>query len=352
MWHIFEAGGWALASTNRENLIGITTTVPVEVIFAAGLVPVDLNNTFVTSPHASAMVELAEQEGFPRTTCSWVKGIYGAVRKSGVRRIIGVVRGDCSNNEALLSVLAAEGVDVFHFSYPYPKDYSRLREEIERLMGYLHVGWSAVEQAKARLDRVRGLVHQLDDLTWQGDMVSGLENHYYCVNCSDFKGNPAMFEAEVAALLERRTEATVGPGHQSFLPPLCSAALRLGFVGVPPIFSDLYPFLEAHGASIVYNEVQRQFAMPAGGDDLAQQYLNYTYPYGVDARLADIRQAVGQRQIAGLIHYVQSFCHHQIEDIRLRRGVSIPVLTLEGDRPGPLDGRSKTRIEAFLERLA
>jgi hypothetical protein len=29
--------------------VGITTTVPVEVIFAAGLEPVDLNNAFVWS---------------------------------------------------------------------------------------------------------------------------------------------------------------------------------------------------------------------------------------------------------------------------------------------------------------
>ena len=35
----------------------------------------------------------------------------------------------------------------------------------------------------------------------------------------------------------------------------------------------------------------------------------------------------------------------------LREGLKIPILTLEGDRPGPVDGAILTRIEAFLEML-
>ena len=49
--------------------IGITTTLPVEVVYAAGCVPVDLNNIFITSPDAPRLVAEAEQKGFPRTAC-------------------------------------------------------------------------------------------------------------------------------------------------------------------------------------------------------------------------------------------------------------------------------------------
>ncbi len=327
---------------NSERMVGITTTIPVEVLYAAGLTPVDLNNVFVTSARASAMVERAEAAGFPRITCSWVKGIYGAVQEAGVRRVIGVVRGDCSNTEALLSVLAAEGVEVFHFSYPFPRNYLRLNEEIERLMAYAGADWPAVLEAKGRLDRVRALVRRLDDLTWQGGAFTGWENHYYSVSCSDFNRQPDAFAAEVAELLAQREGG----------PPLRpDGGLRLGYVGVPPIISDLYSFLEERNVRVVYNEVQRQFSMPSLTCDLVQQYLDYTYPYGVEARLADVVREVERRHLDGLVHYVQSFCHHQIEDALLRRGVPVPVLTLEADRPGPLDGRSRTRIEAFLESL-
>ena len=37
--------------------IGITTTVPIEVIYAAGHVPVDLNNVFVSHPDYEGLME-------------------------------------------------------------------------------------------------------------------------------------------------------------------------------------------------------------------------------------------------------------------------------------------------------
>ncbi|MBI4643287.1 MAG: hypothetical protein HY743_06060, partial [Deltaproteobacteria bacterium] len=60
--------------------IGLTTTIPVEAVLAAGLTPVDLNNLFISSPQALARVSLAETAGFPRTVCAWVKGIYATLR--------------------------------------------------------------------------------------------------------------------------------------------------------------------------------------------------------------------------------------------------------------------------------
>jgi len=83
--------------------------------------------------------------------------------------------------------------------------------------------------------------------------------------------------------------------------------------------------------------------------DLVAQYLAYTYPYGVAGRIEDIRRAVAERRLDGLVHYVQTFCFRHIQDRLLREGVQAPMLTLEFDRPGPLAGQSGTRLEAFLE---
>jgi benzoyl-CoA reductase/2-hydroxyglutaryl-CoA dehydratase subunit BcrC/BadD/HgdB len=82
-----------------------------------------------------------------------------------------------------------------------------------------------------------------------------------------------------------------------------------------------------------------------------EQYRAYTYPYGVFFRLKDIQREIERREIKGLIHYVQSFCFRQIEDLIIRTRLKIPVLTLEGDRPGRLDARTRLRLEAFLEML-
>ncbi|HEY5512056.1 MAG TPA: 2-hydroxyacyl-CoA dehydratase, partial [Geomonas sp.] len=35
----------------------------------------------------------------------------------------------------------------------------------------------------------------------------------------------------------------------------------------------------------------------------------------------------------------------------LRKSISLPILTLEGDKPSSIDARTKIRVEGFLELL-
>ena len=117
------------------------------------------------------------------------------------------------------------------------------------------------------------------------------------------------------------------------------------------MFTDLYDFLDSRGVSVVFNEVQRQFTMPFATDDLVEQYALYTYPYDIFARIEDIKREIARRDIDGLIHYTQSFCFRQIQDLILRRAIALPNLTVEGENPTRLDGRTRVRIESFLEML-
>jgi len=63
--------------------IGITTTVPLEVLIAAGYQVIDLNNIFVTSKDYGKYIDIAEREGFPKSLCAFIKGIYGACIANG-----------------------------------------------------------------------------------------------------------------------------------------------------------------------------------------------------------------------------------------------------------------------------
>jgi benzoyl-CoA reductase/2-hydroxyglutaryl-CoA dehydratase subunit BcrC/BadD/HgdB len=322
------------------NRVGFTTTIPLEVIIAAGRRPVDLNNIFITSPRSHQMIEDAEMEGFPRNVCGWIKGIYGAVMESGIREMVAVTEGDCSYTKALMEVLSLAGVAVVPFAYPHDRDRESVRAAIEKLMGHFGVTREAVLAAKESLDRIRRKLREIDRLTWEKNLVTGCENHYFQVSSSDMNGDPAAFEAEVDGFL----------GMTESRAPLATK-LRLAYIGVPPIYTDIYPFLEEHGARVVFNETQRQFAMPYLLPDLVEQYRAYTYPYDIFHRLADILVECERRRVDAVIHYVQSFCFRQIEDIIIRRKLPVPVLTLEGDKPSPLDARSKLRIEGFLEML-
>jgi benzoyl-CoA reductase/2-hydroxyglutaryl-CoA dehydratase subunit BcrC/BadD/HgdB len=57
------------------------------------------------------------------------------------------------------------------------------------------------------------------------------------------------------------------------------------------------------------------------------------------------------RQVQGVIHYVQAFCHRGIGDLVFRQALDLPVLTLEGNADFFLNGHVKTRIEAFLDMI-
>lgn len=69
-----------------DKIVGITSTIPIEIVFAAGYIPIDLNNIFICDRYAYRMVEDAESSGLPRNTCAWIKGIYSAVRKYHIKK--------------------------------------------------------------------------------------------------------------------------------------------------------------------------------------------------------------------------------------------------------------------------
>jgi benzoyl-CoA reductase/2-hydroxyglutaryl-CoA dehydratase subunit BcrC/BadD/HgdB len=322
--------------------VGLTTTVPVEILLAAGRVPVDLNNVFIGSGDPGALVEQAERAGLPQNACAWIKGIHGAAHAEAIGTVVSVVEGDCSEARALGEILLAEGLAVLPFAYPHTRRREDLLREMRRLAEALGTDLDAAEAEKPRLDRIRALADAIDRAAWQTGAVGSRELYAAQLPLSDFGSDPDACGARLETLLadvRSRAEET--------------DRVRLGCAGVPSILTDLWEVLEARGARVVLHEVPRQFALPAGlGRDLAEAYLAYTYPYDVEARLEDLAREAERRRIRGLIHYVQSFCHRQMYDRLLRSRLGIPILTVEGDRPGPVDARTRTRIEAFLEQLA
>lgn len=330
-------------SREATGSVGITTTIPVEVLLAAGRVPVDLNNIFITADDPSALVARAERDGYPANVCGWIKGIYGVALERGIQQIVAVTQGDCSQTQAMAETLQAQGVEIIPFAYPFDRDRALLKLQIERLMERLGAAWDQVERRYEDLHEVRRTVAGIDELNWREGVVGGAGVHEWQVSCSDFGGDPKGFAARAAEFLaEARSRQPRGDD-----------CVRLGLAGVPPIYGDFFAVVEEElGAQVVLNEVPRQFSLPwAPETDLLTCYQRYTYPYDIFGRIADIKAECECRRVDGLIHYAQSFCFRQIEDLLIKRGLDVPILTLEGDRPGPVDARTRVRLEAFLESL-
>ena len=318
--------------------IALTTTVPLEPLFAGGHTPVDLNNIFINDKYPRAFVDKAHEAGFPRSLCAWIKAQHTVLTLENFDAVIAVSTGDCSNTNALMELVSDRGGRVHNFSYI--REPGTFRREFEKFCAFLGVSIKEAEDEFRRLLPLRKKLASLDALTVAG-FVTGEENHSWLVSSSDFWGDKERFDRELSVFLSEAEK------RSAFCPPV-----RLGFVGVPPIITDLYKQVRELGADFFFNEVQHQFMIPSECPDMLGRYLDYTYPYDIFGRLEDITTAVRERKLHGIVHYVQSFCHRQIQDMILRKRLSVPVLTLEGDGPAPLDERSKIRLESFVEMLA
>lgn len=324
----------------KGPVIGFTTTIPVELIFGGGYTPCDLNNIFVTDENPMQYLEKAERDGFPKSMCNWIKGIYGVVMKKSVEAVITVMEGDCSNTQALAEILRYKGVRTIPFSYPFDRDRQVLQREIEKLKAALSVKDDRLNAIEKEVNNVRSALETIDRMTWDERVVSGYENHLWLVRASDMLGDHKTYNSMARDFIEEARSRKPKEG------------VRIGCIGVPPIVPDLHDFIESVGGHVVYNETQRQFTLPFKVMNLTDRYLKYTYPYGVFARLEDIQREIDRREIQGIIHYVQAFCYRSVEDVILRESLGIPMITIEGDLPKPMDSRTKLRIEAFVELLS
>jgi benzoyl-CoA reductase/2-hydroxyglutaryl-CoA dehydratase subunit BcrC/BadD/HgdB len=242
----------------------------------------------------------------------------------------------------LTEVIKHRALKIITFAYPQQPDAVEVETALKGLATTLGTTVEAGEKVREVIKPGRELMRELDRLTWEENKVSGLENHYWLVSSSDFNGDFDAYCRDMTALID------IAKGRC----PYPADELRLAYIGVPSVFAkDLYPYIEKCGARVVFNEVQRQFSMPEPGNSLASQHTNYTYPYSIDGRIADIKREITRRRIDGVIHYVQAFCHRGIGDVIFRETLGLPILTLEGNDSFFLSNHVKTRIEAFIDVL-
>ena len=325
-----------------DRRVGFFSTSPVEVLLAAGLRPLDVNNAFISAPDRLDLLDQAEAEGLPRTSCAWTRGLYAATLAMELSRILVVTDGDCSPNRAMAELLRDQGVEVVEFRYPLAdRSDAAVRSAMADLAAHLGTTLDAAEAVRRELAPLRADLDRLDRLTWQEGWVTAEENHRWLVQSSDFRGDPVAYHDDLEAFLDsvsRRDAAGEGP--------------RLGLFGVPPALTDLHEAVDAAGARVIFNEVASDFAMIPPADSLGEQYSRYAYPYGIRARVARARLEAERRGLEGWLVYDQTFCHHNLETPAVDRLLGdLPRLHLEGDAPGLVAGRDRIRLEAFIRTL-
>ena len=336
-----------------QKIAAFTTTIPVEVVLASGYRPLDLNNIFVSAGNPSVFVEKAEFSGFAGSSCAWIKGLYSVLTSPDLNKdfgvFIAVTEGDCSNAKVLEQIVAMEtGIRTFIFNFPYLREIDKMRNEIGRFADFMGTDYKSSVAVWENLKNLRRKLKIIDETSYlYPGSVTGEENHIFLVSSSDFCGDPVAYEHKVDDFIKELE-------HRKRFAD--KSRKKIAYLGVPPIV-PIHSFLESRNATVIFNEIQREFAMLGEYNSIEEQYINYTYPYSAAFRFEKAIAEIEKRRPDGIIHYVQTFCHRQLEDIILRRllenkGLNIPLLTLEFDKPSDkIDARVATRIEAFLETV-
>jgi hypothetical protein len=131
-------------------------------------------------------------------------------------------------------------------------------------------------------------------------------------------------------------------------PPLPDPGGRLPLLvlGRGTLVTDLHQFLEASGAFVVHDEepAAELLASLSSPEEFARRLF-------WRARLEAALEAGGRGQARGALFVHEAFSGRSVEEALYRGQWGGPFLSLPVEELGPLDGRQRLRVGAFLELL-
>jgi len=323
----------------RRPIAAMTAIVPPELIYAAGWTALDVNN-WIPASNARPRSKL----------CAWTASWREAILKGdiGLDALIVVAGGDCHNALADGQV-AARNVPAAHFFfYPFDGDIGYLKEQMEKLDGFLRRIKGGKGEGDGRIlseiAEAKRLGMELDRKRSDGE-ADPQRTFKTLISFSDLEGSPSGFGTKVKATLE--AECRKGRRQEMAGTP------RVALIGVPPIYRDFHAVCAGAGLRVVFDELPYEF-LRLGGKDidmLAKSYSTYTFARPVEFRLELLKRELARRKVDGIIHYTQFTCHHVLEDRLIREELDRPMLTVQGDLPGATPAQIRLRLEAFGELL-
>lgn len=325
-------------------MIAFTTTIPQEIIWAANKIPFDLNNAFVSNNPLN-YINKAESLGIIRNTCSWIKGMLGVIDdyQDEIEAIIVVTQGDCSNNHSLIELASHffPKLQIIKFAYPADKDSQQLQLELNKLATKLDTNLIHANEIKKILSPIRNKLKNLIAIYQEKNNIPAATMQKILVSSTDFNGDYQKYESEIDNYFKLMINN-----------PSNNKLIKIGVIGVPTIIPNFYSYLEEElKVNVNLFEVEEDFCMYDSYSSLQEQYLKFKYPYDLNSRIEWINKAIYSRQLKGIVHYVQTFCHRQIDDTLIKKTLNTPTITLEADAPEKIDMRSKIRLENFIERI-
>ena len=364
-----DLGHFAEAVTNRterlfrhaekQKVFGwFCTYTPIELIHAAGFLPVRIYGGMIRIEQAGSLV--------PNFVCPYMRTSLERALRGEYRYLSGVIQGyTCDVPCGMMNIWEGNtGLGFFHtVPLPYNADESArayyrhtLNELIDKLAGAGgRIDSTSLGRSLDLYAEIRNNLLRLHELRLRNIFVPSARN-FYTIAEAGYSLPPE----EYLKLLTNLNGAieTKKAAAANAIPVLVSGSI------VEQMW--IFDLLEAAGGQVVADDLCNgyRFCEPADGsgtdpiERLIDRYI-HRFPCParsiVDDRIARVRGLVEKSGAKGVIFLFQKFCTPHLADYPALAGElkndGIPVLLAEMDESGNIEGQLKTRFEAFFEMI-
>jgi len=343
----------------KQKIFGwFCTYTPIEIIHAAGFMPVRIHGGTITVEKAGALV--------PNFVCPYMRTSLERAMRGEYKYLSGVIQGyTCDISCGMMNIWAENsGLKTFH-TVPLPyntNDSARdfYRKTLSELIDKLNAAGGKFDMAS--LDRsldlyaeIRKNLLRLHELRRQ-NIFTPPARDFYTIMEAGFCTPPEEYLEHLIELVDEVEKLKSNP--VGGVPVLVSGSI------VEQMW--IFDLLEAAGGRVVADDLcnGRRFCDPNDGqgadplDRLIDRYM-HRFPCParsiVDDRVPRVKQLVEESGAKGVIFLFQKFCTPHLADYpalsAALRDDGIAVLPIEMDESGNIEGQLKTRFGAFFEMI-
>lgn len=343
----------------KQKVLGwFCTYTPIELIHAAGFLPVRIYGGMIRVEQAGALV--------PNFVCPYMRTSLERALRGEYRYLSGVIQGyTCDVPCGMMSIWEENtGPGLFH-TVPLPYNTGQgarefYRHTLNELTGKLAEvgGMTGPDSLQRSLDlyaEIRKTLLRLHELRALG-MFTGPARDFYTIIEAGFSLPPEDYITYLTNLIGGLENKMAF--QENGIPVLVSGSI------VEQMW--IFDLIEAAGGKVVADDLCNgyRYCEPAdgsGADPMERLIDRYIHRFPcparstIEDRIPRVRELVERSGARGVIFLFQKFCTPHLADYPALAGelksIGIPVLQVEMDESGNIEGQLKTRFEAFFEMI-
>ncbi|MCX6002678.1 MAG: 2-hydroxyacyl-CoA dehydratase family protein [Chloroflexi bacterium] len=341
----------------KQKVFGwFCTYTPIELIHAAGFLPVRIYGGTIRVEQAGSLV--------PNFVCPYMRTSLERALRGEYRYLSGVIQGyTCDTPCGMMNIWEENtGLGLFH-TVPLPYNASEgarafYRHTLNELTGKLaeaggKTGPASLQRSLDLYAEIRKSLLRLHELRAR-DMFVRPARDFYTIAEAGFSLPPEDYLTYLTGLIGALDYKKAAPAGG--IPVLVSGSI------VEQMW--IFDLIEVAGGKVVADDLCNgyRFCEPADGpgkdpiERLIDRYM-HRFPCParstIEDRVPRVRELVERSGARGVIFLFQKFCTPHLADYPALAGElknsGIPVLLVEMDESGNIEGQLKTRFQAFFE---